>query len=729
MVAREKDRALTYLENGFPTQKLHELALKEGNSKRPIYQIHKWWARRLGSVFRALILSSSLPPSESEEGFWKKYGNSFSVEGLTLYDPMMGGGSSIVEGLKLGYKVIGADVNPVAWFVTKKEVELFDEKSIDLQFDLLEKNVGRRIQDFYKTRCNEKHEAEIVYAIWIRQISCKQCGKSSDLFTHYVIRQKEREGIVTRTIVCPKCMEVSTISSDSITESTECPKCKETISLESSILDRGVFHCPACGQVERETDAAKRKGSPLDSRMFAIEYWCSTCKTLGFKRPDDVDLSLYARTKSEFEAAEHLLYPRQRIVMEGRSDRRPISHGFHHYYELFNPRQLLCLSMLIGEISKIADQSAREFLLLTFSSSLETNNALCKYETNWGKVSALFGIPGYHVPERYGENNLWGRGRGSFVRAYHRLKRGKAYAEKPFEIQLALDADYSETEKQKRRKKIYGTKNILTKVSHSDRPFSPTEKRPRILCRDSRKANFLPDKSIDLVLSDPPYYDNLVYSELADFFYVWLRLVLRQNYKFFESESSRRRQEIVVNERSEKGEAEFVSNLTKVLLESKRVLKDNGMVVFTFHHSNPHAWIGLKKAITDSGLTVTASPVIRSEGKTGYRKGNISYDICIVCRKRLSGHSNEKTTVEAFIESASTAAKSLHIQDEKINDSDILTVLMGEYLRMNGSVDEEFVAKPYELIELIRSRLPVSVPNAIRRETQTIPSRSFALRF
>src|SRR5712692_9367247 len=121
------------------------LALREGNNKKPIYQIHKWWARRLGPVFRAVLLSATSSPVDSRKlrtgGFYRKH----SLAGLVLMDPFVGGGTSVLEAAKLGAKVIGVDIDPVACFVTAKELERIDEGHLLAAFHFVEARVKERI--------------------------------------------------------------------------------------------------------------------------------------------------------------------------------------------------------------------------------------------------------------------------------------------------------------------------------------------------------------------------------------------------------------------------------------------------------------------------------------------------------------------------------------------------------------------------------------------------------
>lgn len=687
-----------------PVRKLHQIALVEGNSKRPIYHVHKWWARRLGSVFRALILSSALPSTETVTGFWDKYYNGLSLRGRTLYDPMMGGGVTIFEGLRLGCKVIGVDVNPVAWFITKKEVEPLDQRLVQECYDRLVATVGAEVRRYYATKCPKNHNAEVVYALWIRQVKCVKCREIGDLKGTAIIRERvvrgKKESKILRVVTCAKCGAVFETSS----EQPRCPECGSSIHFETDTL-KGTYKCNSCQNIEKITEAVRRKGSFLSSRMFAIQYFCSICGT-GFKKPTKSDLALYDLATKELKARKDtLMYPKQRIPIQGRSDKRPVSHGYKKYYQLFNPRQLLSLALILREISCIPDKSAREFLLLTFSSSLETNNVLCKYESKWGKVSALFGIPGYHVPNRCGENNVLGRGRGSFVRSFEKMKRGKKYAQRPYELLFDNDELSVETGRQK----TYLTEYVSTPVTISGRQTQEVDQ-PLILCRDARKVPIIGSKSVDVVLTDPPYYDNFVYSELADFFYVWLRLVLKDDYPWFRGHSSRRNQEIVVNEKSRKGETRFVDSLAAVLKESKRVLRDDGLIVFTFHHSNPAAWVSLRSAIWKAGLYVTATPILRSEGKSGYRMGNINYDVCVVCRKGAPSKDAQGTNIgaENFLGECNKVVTELYQRDTEINESDILTAVMGQFLRSRSSATDDALGKIRDIVANLRSKLPVA---------------------
>jgi hypothetical protein len=130
-----------------------------------------------------------------------------------------------------------------------------------------------------------------------------------------------------------------------------------------------------------------------------------------------------------------LLIPHQKIPTEGRSDPRPVNHGYTHFKDLFNERQLLCLSSLLEDILRIQDINIRELMLVAFSDCLDSNNMFCKYEIEWHKISLFFGLHAYHPIERPTENNVWGTkyGRGTFTKCFEKIRRAKLFCKKPYE--------------------------------------------------------------------------------------------------------------------------------------------------------------------------------------------------------------------------------------------------------------------------------------------------------
>lgn len=128
---RPRSTSVLIENDDFEIDFISELAEVESWRKeiyRPIYHIHKWWAKRLGSVFRAIILGSILDKSESlEEAFYRRH----SFEELVVFDPFMGSGTTVGEAHKLGCIALGRDINPVACESVRIALGKLDRDSLD----------------------------------------------------------------------------------------------------------------------------------------------------------------------------------------------------------------------------------------------------------------------------------------------------------------------------------------------------------------------------------------------------------------------------------------------------------------------------------------------------------------------------------------------------------------------------------------------------------------------
>src|SRR5258708_34555272 len=113
-------RVETLLDAGhLPVEELAALAVREGRRPRPIYQVHRWFARRFGSAFRALLTAAFLPVGAD---FWPSYYSSADWRGRSVLDPFVGGGTSVVEAQRLGARLTGVDVDAVASASTRLEL-------------------------------------------------------------------------------------------------------------------------------------------------------------------------------------------------------------------------------------------------------------------------------------------------------------------------------------------------------------------------------------------------------------------------------------------------------------------------------------------------------------------------------------------------------------------------------------------------------------------------------
>ena len=202
------------IEDSFPIVEINRLAIPERNAFKPIYQMHKWFARRASCVFRAILLGALKPLPLGKDGkplksgaqvimeeFYKDHTNDPDTNGKVVLDPFMGGGTTIVESLRLGCNAIGIDLNPVAWFIVKTEIEPVDIEELKAAFKRLEqtkvewsgKPLKETLLDLYKTKCPAcGGEADIIYTFWVKSAICTSldCQKQIPLYGDYIVSQK-----------------------------------------------------------------------------------------------------------------------------------------------------------------------------------------------------------------------------------------------------------------------------------------------------------------------------------------------------------------------------------------------------------------------------------------------------------------------------------------------------------------------------------------------------------
>jgi len=153
-------------------------------------------------------------------------------------------------------------------------------------------------------------------------------------------------------------------------------------------------------------------------------------------------------------------------------------------------------------------------------------------------------------------------------------------------------------------------------------------------CQSSEDLDFIPDKTVDAVVTDPPYYDNIMYSELSDFFYVWLRRQLLGSYpSAFSRESSNSADEILVYTKTGKDADFFINSMTRVYSELHRVMKDDAKLVFVYQHKRLKAWTAMLRILVNTGFYVEAVYPTHGETPSGVRAHGINHNALLVCRK------------------------------------------------------------------------------------------------
>ena len=196
----------------FPFERISEVADLESWRKeihRPPYHIHKWWAQRLGTVFRAIIIGALKPANTN---IFEALYQPIRLNGKVVFDPFMGSGTTLGEALKLGARVIGRDINPVAYFLVKNALSIHHRETIVNTFHDIERDVADKIRAYYKTPIDRTTHVDVLYFFWVKQLECPTCKANIDLFSSRIFA---RHAYPTRNplshATCPSCGTINSV--------------------------------------------------------------------------------------------------------------------------------------------------------------------------------------------------------------------------------------------------------------------------------------------------------------------------------------------------------------------------------------------------------------------------------------------------------------------------------------------------------------------------------------
>lgn len=614
------------IEHDFDIAFVAELALREKQiqqNHRPIIAVHKWFARRPGTLFRGLLLSefASAPLRDS---FYRSH----SLEGIRIADPFMGGGTPLLEANRLGCDVLGHDINPMSYWIVKQEIEHLDLDAYRRAATNLVTRLGSLVGRYYLTRCAKcgSEEALVKYFLWVKTTTCGNCHTELQLFPGYLISEDKRHP--KNILLCGGCGNLNEV--DDRKHPGSCSVCGKYLTTNGP-AKRNRCPCPRCGTVSLYPDLVA--GAPRH-KMFAIEYHCPRCKPHHkgrfFKVPDATDLARFEQAESAWKALEPRYIPEDEIP-SGDETNRLHRWGYRLYREMFNSRQLLGLELSCRCIAEQQEERVRNALATNLSDLLRYQNMLCRYDSMALKSLDIFSVHGFPVGLIQCESNFLGIpsgtnggniGSGGWSNIIAKFTKAKSYCYRPFEIRYRGG--------RKIIQEIEGEWIGETNSTH----VASRSRRVELSCSDAATSDLAPE-SLDAVLTDPPYFGNVQYAELMDFCYVWLRKLVGRDIPEFSPASTRNAGELTGNENMGRGLEHFTEGLSSVFAKMSAALRPGAPLAFTYHHNKIDAYYPIAVAILDAGLTCSASlPCPAEMGASIHISGTKSsiVDTVFVCR-------------------------------------------------------------------------------------------------
>lgn len=609
-----------------PVKDLAELARRETQRRLQRYQVHRWFARRPSSQFRGLLVGAMVPEHRAE-AFWDGfYSDNALLDGRTVMDPFMGGGTTLMEATRLGATVIGMDIDPVPATISRFQLEATGITDLEDELAKLQTAVGDGIAQYHRTVDADGNDREVLYHFWVQVTDCYSCGTELEIHSRFQLARDTGED--QQIAFCRHCHSVQNLPLDR--EILECDQCDRRTHIHAGTLRDGTVHCLACGADEELAENSGRRDRPPKWRLFAQQY----LERHG-AGPRQVSRRYKTATEGDrkrYRAAEHALketdedqknIPKRDIPVEGRSDSRPVLHGFTNYRDLFNSRQLLHLHELVGAIRGCPDPTRRLALSLAFSEHLTTNCMLVGYAFSYERTSPLFSYQSFRHITRPVEVNPW----------LHRIGRG-TYPNAVLKLDRACEASRTPADLSRDGGKVTSTQAVGVEGSISTNLEDAPGNSVIASCSAERIAE-LPEASVDFVVTDPPYGDNINYSELSDFYLAWHQVldIAPPPYDDLDRHAPLQTN-LAADGRNEATLAPYREVLGVVFREAERVLTPDGMLIFTFQHSDSNTWLALGEALAQSDFRVTNVVPLLGNGTSGLRSdaARIRWDAVLTCR-------------------------------------------------------------------------------------------------
>jgi len=744
------------IEADFPFREVSEHSVREKNIRHGhISTLHIWWARRPLAASRTTALAALIPdsPDQREQLLkliaqlapWEVVSRNdaggqhllgkarelirqaYGGRAPKVLDCFAGGGSIPLEALRLGCETYAMDYNPVAVLILKAVLEFpqrYRQKLVEAVATwgmwVLEE-ARRELEQFYP---RDPNGSIPVGYIWARTLPCQNptCGAEIPLMRQTWLAKKDKKKIALKLIPDQAARRVEV----EIVEALDGHALD--FDPEEGTVSRAYVRCPLCGgTIDDDTTRRLFCEGKAGQRLMAVVLHHPERTGKTYRPPTERDLEAYRAAETALEKKSAEL--REKWGMEPVPD-EPLAYDprniwvtpylpehSQNFGGLFNPRQKLALITFADKVRQahaqiLAQGADPEFakavvtyLAFAVNKIADYCSTLCQWRNNLETVG--------HTFSRQALPMLWDYVEGNPVTGASGTAEG------------SLDW-------------------IVSVLAHltGNPPANPQPPIPTVTHGSATALPWL-ENFFDAVLTDPPYYDNVNYSALSDFFYVWLKRTIGDLYPDLFATPLTPKSEEIVQDPNRQGDKDasrafFEQKITQAFREIHRVLKPEGIAVIVFAHKTTEAWESVINALLEAGLYMTASWPIHTEMQArlnAQETASLASSIYMVCRKRTTDEVGEYPSVRREIE-ARVRERLAQFWAEGIRGADFFMSAIGPAVEAFGKYArvEKLSGEPVtvaELLEYVRKVVSEFALERILKRTSLgsvdAPTRFYAL--
>lgn len=738
-----------FIEESFPVREVSEESSGEKYIRRGhISTLHIWWARRPLASSRATNYAALIPaPNDVDEwnekrnfiinfSKWENSLNPSMTEKAKkdildsnggnppkVLDPFSGGGAIPLEALRLGCETYANEYNPVAALILKcileypqkygkpgeveKETEEFCKKvkkKVKVKNRLIEdvkkwgnwvfKEAKREIEKFYP---QDKDGSIPVGYIWARTIPCQNpsCGTEIPLMRQFWMAKKKNKKVALLPYVEGKEIKFKIVSDGD-------EKFPDEFNPSIGTVSRAVATCPVCGSmVDAKTTRKLFQEGKSGERMIAVVLYKNGKKGKIYRVASEQDMLTFTRTE------KYLSRKRENLMMKWGIDPVPDEllppigtlgfriqrYNMKKWGDLFNTRQKLSLITFIEKVREAYKK------MLTYGYKKEYAIAIVNYLAMIFDKLAMF----------TSSNCTWKVDTTQVINTFVGRQA------------IQMTWDFFELNPISGISTSYN--NLIDVVLNSFNIIVDTQIPANVTNFSATSLSFQ-DNYFDAVFTDPPYYDNVPYSYLSDFFYVWLKRTLGHLHPdLFSTPLTPKKNEIVAYSNGpggfDEGKRFFEDMLKKSFQEINRVLKPDGIAVIVYAHKSTAGWETLVNSLLDSGLVMTGAWPINTEMKARLRakeSAALASSIYLIARKMKRESTGFYNEVKGKLENHLNK-KLDRLWKEGVSGADFFVSAIGFSMEIFGKYKEvlDYEGNPIRADRILKDVRKISTNYAVQK--------------
>jgi len=551
---------------------------------------------------------------------------------ITFCDPMSGGGSIPFEALRFGLTVHANELNSVASVILKATLEYPIRFGAELVKEIREygkawcAKVRKRLEAYYPL---EKPGENIFCYIWARTVSCPATGKPVPLAPNWwlkKVKDSPEDSWIGAKIVAPPTAE-------RVTFKIVHGNAAKVFAAKGTVKGGSGISPWSPDPIDEKYIKTEAQAGRMGEQLVAVGF--KDDDGLDFREPTEADFLVCHRTEREAKAnlerwmADGVL-PAEEIDTISNYDRGHRLYGAYRWVDFLSPRQKIAAAAYIGSFREVRDlivkdvkdakrrQAILTYLAFGLDKCIDYGCRFTRFDSTRSKICNKFDKHNYAFKWSYAE----------FDSARNLC---------PWVIDLVADAFVG----------------LVDLVSPATSPlfksgFSNPVDRLTFTKGPAQHVDQIPPQSVTTIVVDPPYYRNVMYAECSDFFYVWMKRTVGDEYPtWFDASLTDKDDEAIANDarfaalgtRKKKAlsDADYENKMRACFAEMERILADQGTLTVMFTHREVAAWDTLGSALIEAGFKVDASWPIHTESEysTHQAKKNAAQStIMLACRKR-----------------------------------------------------------------------------------------------